>query len=134
VVSLLSAALALSSVGFAALLWVQERLERQLSVRPSITFMTQDDDAEPIVGIGIESHGPGPAMIQSVTYHADRKRVKDAAAAAAYCKLDTRALRLMEFDPGDTFGPNQRDWLFAAARRARRPSTGSWAALATTLP
>ena len=121
------------ALGFAALQWSETRQQRQLSVRPSLSLLVEDDDAEPTVGVQVESRGPGPAVIQSVAYYIDLKPVKDDEEAARYCKLDRQTLRLMEFDPGDNFGVNRPTGCAHAARRTRRNSIGSLSALTNTL-
>ena len=81
---------AVISASITALQWQEAHHQLAFSMRPSVDFDTEVDTDSPPLGIAIENSGPGPAVIESITYYVDRKPVKDSSEATQYGKLDDK--------------------------------------------
>ena len=99
------------AAAFTGLQWYESRQHDALSLKPSVDFYTQDQvDIKP-VGLAIENHGPGPAIIKSVTYYVNREPVKDADEAMTYGKFNVDFNHGVELEEGDAVGVGEKDWI-----------------------
>jgi len=81
------------------------------SLRPLVTFDTENDPDGKSFGLAIANRGTGPAVIRSLTYYVDRVPfavLKDAIAAGHVKSGETEYLT---FDGGDVLGVGDREWL-----------------------
>jgi hypothetical protein len=109
--SVASLVVALCAAGFTGLQWREAHNQLLLSVKPHITFDTEDDPDSPPVGISISNAGPGPAIIKSVTYYVDRKPVRDYSEAMEYGRINSDIVDYIEFEADDTLAASEKDWL-----------------------
>lgn len=111
--------ISLVAVGFSGLQWYEAHEQKSLSVRPSLSFIVEDRKDKPIVGVGLDNGGPGPAVIKSVAYYVDRKAMRDAGEAQDYCKLKVDPDG-DDLEEGDALAAGKEQWLFARSTKNKR--------------
>jgi len=104
--------------------FLQYRVTRDqllLSMKPSINFDTEYDPDELPAGIKIDDAGPGPAVIQSVTYYVDKKAIgDDPDKLVAFVNLsDSDNISVMKLEKGDTLAVGENEWLFSYKPKAK---------------
>lgn len=109
--TVMSILIAVAAAGFTGLQWYEAHQQLLLSMKPSVDFDTEDDPESPPIGIAIRNEGPGPAIVQSLKYHVDRKQVKDLAEAATDGNISSDQIDSFEFDPDDTLAVGEKEWL-----------------------
>jgi hypothetical protein len=77
----------------------------------AVDFEIEDEPDVPPVGIAIRNQGPGPAMVRSLAYFVDGKRVKDWAEAATRGNVNPDQAHTIAFDPGDALAAPEVAWL-----------------------
>jgi hypothetical protein len=96
------------------LTWHEAHNQLLLSMKPTISFMTDDNLDDGAIGISITYSGPGPAVIKSVSYFMDKKPIGDVEKVADLTDLD---IHEVEYEEGDTIGIGETQWLFKYHRR-----------------
>jgi hypothetical protein len=107
----LSIVIALVAAGFTGLQWRETHNQVLLTLKPHVDFDTEDEPDFPPVGIAIINEGPGPAVVKSLAFFVDGKRVKDLSEAEALGKISQDQVRYMEFEPYDVIPAGEKDWL-----------------------
>lgn len=74
-----------------------------------MSFESNEDPDDPLVGIKIENAGPGVARLKDFTYYVDRKPVGDIEDAIDFGKLEE--VGYFEFNDDDTLAVGQQQWL-----------------------
>lgn len=89
---------------------------------PKITFMTGEDRNAEQAGIEMRNGGPGFAIIKSVDYFIDGRRMPDEEAVIDVAPKGARnALQYTHMNPGARIAPNADAWLLFLPRRDTRP-------------
>jgi hypothetical protein len=90
---------------------VEAHEQLRLSVQPSVDFDKEDDEDDPNIGIAIENNGPGTAIIRTITYFVDQKKVDDINDSLEFFKIDSRKVNYHYFDEDDSFKSGGTMWL-----------------------
>ena len=89
---------------------------------PKVTFLTGEDRDAGQAGIEMKNGGPGPAIIKSVDYFIDGRRMDDEEAVIDVAPRGARsALQYTHLNPGARIRANADTWLLFLPRRDTRP-------------
>ena len=88
---------------------------------PKLTFLTGEDGNAGQAGIALKNGGPGLAIIKSVDYFIDGRRMADEEAVIGIAPRGAReALQYTHLDPGARIGANTDKWLLFLSKRDTR--------------
>jgi hypothetical protein len=89
------------------------------TVRPLLSFETEPDETQDVVGLSVQNVGVGPAVVKSIRIYVDRIPVKDwdEAKDRGAIKYDAREF---EFHEGTKIGVNEKDLLFGENTHKRQ--------------
>jgi hypothetical protein len=109
--SVVAVVISLVALVFTGLQWRESHNLLLLSMKPSVDFELEDDPDDLPVGFNIQNSGPGPAVIKSITYYADKKVIGDVNKLADF--EDLQNIATYDFDEGDTLAVGERHWLLS---------------------
>lgn len=72
------------------------------------------------MGVAIQNSGTGPAIIKKVTYYVDGKPVPGSKDAVQIGKQNADKINYFDFDPDDTLGTGQKEWLIYRLKKFRK--------------
>lgn len=100
--------------------WLQWRDNHQLALIQAtarVSFETNEDTDDALVGIKIENAGPAVARLKDITYYVDRKPMDDQDQAIDNGKL--KDVRTFEFEEDDTLAVGETRWLLSKSTKVR---------------
>jgi len=104
-------AFSLLSLVVAFLSYETSRTAADNAIRPLVAFDIEDNPDDPTVGIKLINSGPGPALIEDLSYFVDRKPVGDCNSATDAAKLTSDEITDFEYDPDDPMGVGESQWI-----------------------
>ncbi|MBI3441276.1 MAG: hypothetical protein HY052_05675 [Proteobacteria bacterium] len=121
-VAYFSLLLSFGAVLFSGIQAFESHSQLLFTVKPSITFVTEDDPDDPLVstiGIEINNSGPAPALIKSIIYYVDGKAVGNPRSVIKAGKLNPDKTTYVEFEEGDSLAVGESNWLLRHYKKGR---------------
>ena len=107
--TILSLVIALTAAGFTGLQWQETQNGLFLSTKPHVDFEIDSDPDQMPVGIMVRNAGPGTAVIKSVDFYVDNKKVKDVdEAGTKYGGLTNDELDYTTLEPDDSLSVGEK--------------------------
>ena len=111
--------ISLAAAAFSGLQWFETHQQGSRSVQPLVDFDTESDPDSLPFGVAIENRGAGPAVIKSIAYFFDRQRISDLHELVVAARLNVDQMNKFEFDPDDTLGIGEKEWLLSRPKKYR---------------